>query len=105
MGLATGIRESTVEFTIRGRPALEVLGNGRYLGHFTGDGDQMDYFVPIRWLDHVVIDHGANEVGLFGNQNTVCGPTTPKWRTTVGRLKVRSPISIAWTRTRWAERT
>ena len=27
------------------------------------------------------------EVGLFGNQNTVCQPTTPKWRHTVERLK------------------
>lgn len=28
------------------------------------------------------------EVGLFGNQNKVCLPTTPKWRHTVDRLKV-----------------
>jgi hypothetical protein len=27
------------------------------------------------------------EVGLFGNQSTVCQPTTPKWRHTVERLK------------------
>jgi hypothetical protein len=26
-------------------------------------------------------------VGLFGNQNTVCKPTTPKWTHTVERLK------------------
>ncbi len=29
-----------------------------------------------------------NEVGVFGNQNTVCQPTTPKWRHTVERLKL-----------------
>ena len=91
VGLATGIRESAVDFTIGGRPALEVLGNGHYHGEFSGDGDQMEYFVPIRWLDHVAIDHGVNEVGLFGNQNTVCRPTTPKWRITIGRLKVAFP--------------
>jgi len=37
-----------------------------------------------------LIDPGetqVNEVGLFGNQNTVCQPTTPKWRHTVERLK------------------
>ncbi|TFH85010.1 hypothetical protein EQG41_19240 [Billgrantia azerbaijanica] len=28
-----------------------------------------------------------NEAGLFGNQNTVCKPTTPKWSHTVSRLK------------------
>ena len=30
-----------------------------------------------------------NDVGLFGNQNTVCKPTAPKWRSTVERLKER----------------
>jgi len=29
----------------------------------------------------------------FGNQNTVCKPTTPKWRTTVERLKERWNIA------------
>lgn len=24
---------------------------------------------------------------MFGNQNTVCKPVTPKWRSTVDRLK------------------
>ena len=28
---------------------------------------------------------------MFGNQNTVCKPTTPKWRTTVERLKEKFP--------------
>ena len=31
------------------------------------------------------------EVGMFGNQNTACKPTTPKWRTTVDRLKTIFP--------------
>ena len=28
---------------------------------------------------------------MFGNQNTVCKPTTPKWRSTVERLKAHFP--------------
>ena len=28
-----------------------------------------------------------NEVGLFGNQNTVCKPTAPKWSHTISWLK------------------
>lgn len=28
---------------------------------------------------------------MFGNQNTVCKPRTPRWRTTVERLKQRFP--------------
>ena len=39
------------------------------------------------WLDTVAAKDAFNEVGLFGNQNTVCQPTTPKWRHTVERLK------------------
>jgi hypothetical protein len=31
------------------------------------------------------------EIGLFGNQNTVCKPTAQKWRSTVERLKERFP--------------
>jgi hypothetical protein len=38
-------------------------------------------------LETVPESKAINEVGLFGNQNTVCQPTTPKWRHTVDRLK------------------
>jgi len=44
-------------------------------------------FVRVEWLDTVPENKAFNEVGLFGNQNTVCQPTTPKWRHTVERLK------------------
>jgi hypothetical protein len=47
--------------------------------------------VPITWLQTVPIDKAINGVGLFGNQNTVCQPTTPKWRYTVDRLKKAFP--------------
>ena len=56
----------------------------------TGIGrDRSEYFVPVRWLHSVPLDQAVNEIGMFGNQNTVCKPTTPKWRTTVERLKER----------------
>lgn len=41
----------------------------------------------VKWLNAVPANQAINEVGLFGNQNTVCQPTTPKWRHTVERLK------------------
>jgi hypothetical protein len=31
----------------------------------------------------------VNEIGMFGNRNTVCKPMTPKWRPTVNRLRER----------------
>ena len=48
-------------------------------------------FIPIQWLDTVSESEALNEVGLFGNQNTVCQPTTPKWRHTIDRLKKHFP--------------
>ena len=73
------------------RPAVEVLKAGTYHREFIGDPERIEYFVPIRWIHTVPLDQAVNEIGLFGNQNTVCRPTTPKWRLTVDRLKERWP--------------
>ena len=91
VGLVTGRRQSALEFVIQDKPALEVLEKGHYHRAFTDDTDRMEYFVPIRWLDHVPIEKAVYEVGLFGNQNTVCRPRTAKWRSTVDWLKVAFP--------------
>ena len=48
--------------------------------------DDADYCVPVRWLYKVDEANAVNEVGLFGNQNTVARPRTPKWDHTVNRL-------------------
>jgi hypothetical protein len=69
------------------RPALEVLKQGTYHRTLVDDPERCEYFVPIRWLETLPKDRAFYETGLFGNQNTVCKPTTPKWRSTVERLK------------------
>ncbi|WNL43169.1 hypothetical protein RN347_04530 [Halomonas sp. PAMB 3264] len=51
------------------------------------DEDTLEYIVPVRWIKSVPVTEAFREVGLFGNQNTVCKPTTPKWEHTVERLK------------------
>ena len=43
--------------------------------------------MPVEWEYTVDRRNAVNEVGLFGNQNTVCKPKTPKWDHTVKRLK------------------
>ena len=73
------------------RPALEVLKGSHYHREFADDPERSEYFVPVDWLQTVAIEQGIKEVGLFGNQNTVCKPTTPKWRFTIERLKQRFP--------------
>lgn len=69
------------------RPALEVLTEANYHREDVEDPDKAEHFVPVQWLETVSIEHAVNEVGLFGNQNTVCAPKTPKWRHTVERLQ------------------
>jgi len=64
---------------------------GKYLDYFRDDANMCEYFVPVRWLQTVPVDRAVYEVGLFGNQNSVCQPTAPKWRHTVERLKSLFP--------------
>lgn len=68
-------------------PVLEVAKRGTYHRDFVDDPERCEYFVPIQWLQTVPLEQAVHEIGLFGNQNTVCKPTTPKWRSTVERLK------------------
>lgn len=69
------------------RPCLEVLKSADRLRKSAGDPEKAEYFVRVEWVDTVTEDKAFNEVGLFGNQNTVCQPTAPKWRHTIERLK------------------
>jgi len=49
--------------------------------------EKSEYFVSVKWLETCSEKKAVNEVGFFGNQNTVCKPTTPKWRHTIEKLK------------------
>lgn len=72
------------------KPFMEVAKAG-YHREVLNDPERSEYFVPVRWLDTVPVNRAVQEVGMFGNQNTVCRPTTPQWRTTVERLKPHFP--------------
>ncbi len=67
--------------------AMDVLKFGDGYRENADDPDKSEYFVPVKWLDTRSEEQAVNEVGFFGNQNTVCKPTTPKWRHTVEKLK------------------
>ena len=89
VGEVIGPREAITAFTLATdegeRPASEVLSGATYHREFSDDPERMEYFVPVRWLHSVPLSDAVDEIGMFGNQNTVCKPTTPKWRTTVER--------------------
>jgi len=72
-------------------PVLDVAKRGSYHREWLDDPERCEYFAPIRWLQTVPLDQAVQEIGLFGNQNTVCKPTAPKWRSTVDRLKEKFP--------------
>jgi len=88
VGEVTGARQPMREFQLEGQPALNVLKGGHYHRELVDDPDRCEYFVPVKWIKTVPISQAINEIGLFGNQNTVCKPRAPKWRTTVERLRL-----------------
>jgi hypothetical protein len=96
VGRVRGTPVSASAFTIKAvdgieRPALEVLESAPFIRPSLDDSDKSEYFVPVEWAQTVQLDKAINEIGLFGNQNTVCAPKTPKWRFTVDRLKEAFP--------------
>jgi len=66
---------------------IEVSSTAGYHKQWIDDEDKAEYVVRIEWLKHVPINEAVSEVGFFGNQNTVCKPTTPKWNHTIERLE------------------
>ncbi len=95
VGRATGRAQPAATFKVAtpagDAPVLEVAKGGTYHREFLNDPERCEYFVPVQWLQTVTLETAVQEIGLFGNQNTVCKPTAPKWRFTVERLKERFP--------------
>ncbi|AUF98033.1 nuclease [Pseudomonas sp. 02C 26] len=95
VGLVTGTSTPAKDFTVlqngEERPVLEAATRAQYHAEYADDPERCDYFVPVKWLQTVPTGQAVREIGMFGNQNTVCRPTTPKWRWTIERLKQRFP--------------
>jgi hypothetical protein len=85
------VKEFKVETPEGERPFLEVLRYAKRYQEHADDPDKAEYFVKVEWLDTLSATKAINELGLFGNQNTVCQPSTPKWWHTVERLKTYFP--------------
>jgi len=69
-------------------PFLEAPVAANYHKQWLNDEDKAEYAVRVKWLRDVPVSQAKSELGFFGNQNTVCKPTTPKWPHTVERLKI-----------------
>jgi hypothetical protein len=100
--VGVGIVESPVvkidEFKVQTEegelPLLEAQVNADYHKQWVDDEDKAEYVVRVNWLRTVPIKKAVSELGFFGNQNTVCKPTTPKWNHTVERLKTTFQIDM-----------
>jgi hypothetical protein len=95
VGLVTGPMQPAKDFTVATeqgeRPIVDVPGISEWVRANQNDPEKSEYYVPVRWLETVPESDAFDEVGLFGNQNTVCQPRAGKWRHTVERLKTRFP--------------
>lgn len=95
VGKVTGPAEPLSTFQVKTasglKPILQTATRADYHRQHADNPELSEYFVPVQWLQTVPLDQAVQEVGLFGNQNSVCKPTAQKWRSTVERLKVRFP--------------
>lgn len=93
VGVVTGPVQRYSDFMVStpqgDKPFADLPLTGHYHKQFADDADRCEYFVPVRWLQTVPVSQAVQELGMFGNQNSICKPTTPKWRATVERLKER----------------
>ena len=85
-GPVQAARDFVVSTASGDKPFLEIA-KANYHREFADDPDHSEYFVPVQWLQTVPVTEAIQEIGMFGNQNSVCKPTAPKWRATVERLK------------------
>ena len=51
------------------------------------DPEIAPYIVGVRWVKTIPVEDAIREKGFFGNQNTVCKPTSKRWQHTIDRLK------------------
>ena len=64
----------------------ELPLKGRYFDD-EDDPEKAEFIVPVQWIKTVRRNEAVRELGFFGNQNSVCRPSTEKWLFTVERLK------------------
>jgi hypothetical protein len=71
---------------------VDIANRATYHHEFIEDEEKCEYFAPVEWIHTVPLKDAVREIGFFGNQNSVCKPTAPKWRHTVERLKERFQV-------------
>jgi hypothetical protein len=91
------VLESAVPITVfevarPGEGPRPIIETGAHLPPIDLPDEELEFFVRVKWLKTVPLEHAVKEVGFFGNQNTVARPRTSKWNHTIERLKQRFGI-------------
>lgn len=71
-------------------PLSKASKRANYLRQWDED-EKCEKVVSVRWVQTFPAREAFTEVGLFGNNNSVCQPVSAKWRFTVDRLKIAFP--------------
>jgi hypothetical protein len=98
VGIVTEPAVKVDQFTVSGTNGQQIpILNGQLessrLGRHAEDVDRAEYLVRVNWIKTVPLDQAVKEKGLFGNQNTVARPRTPRWEYTIQRLRERFGVS------------
>ena len=73
--------------------SLDQLKEANYHSDQLADPANCEYFVDVDWIKTVPLESAYREIGFFGNQNSVCKPTSTRWQHTVKKLKAHFGIT------------
>ena len=103
--------QSVLDFTVnvkgqgKHQLALYVLSTAGKLREPADAPETCEHFVRVKWLDTVPRNKAVRSVGFFGNQNTVCQPSSPIWRHTGERIVAAPAIHGEWQEIRRSRQT
>ena len=92
IGPAVPFQDFTVDKDGISMPFEQVSPIAAY-HHDPANPEAGEWFVPIEWIRTVPVVQAVDELGFFGNQNSVCRPQAQKWVHTISRLKTLFDIS------------
>lgn len=87
MGTSQPLKSALVYYKNALTPLKDVSLQNANLLHDSSNPQKCEYLVPIKWEISLPKEQAVKEVGLFGNQNTVCQPKAKTWDHTVKRLQ------------------
>jgi len=98
--VGVGVVESEVipasEFEVEeGGKRVSILDatTSAHYGSSKVNTEDQEYFVKVKWINTYSREQAYDELGFFGNQNSVCKPTAARWRNTVDRLKDKFKVN------------